>query len=118
MAITNKWRFRARLSVCSTTAAHADCSLQTHRAENPMRLRLLIVSLGFATSLAAFLFISGCKEKPAATVREVNRLDVKSAEAPNPIEDPRFKDFFDHVRAYIKIHNAADARVPSLKDTS
>jgi len=83
-----------------------------------MRLGLLVVSLGFAASLAGLLCISGCKEKPAATIKEVNRLDQKSAEAPNPVEDPRFKDFFDHVRAYIKIHNAADARVPSLKETS
>jgi hypothetical protein len=83
-----------------------------------MRLRLFIVSLGFATSLAAFLFVPGCKEKPAATIKEVNRLDAKSGEAPNPVEDPRFKDFFDHVRAYMKIHKSADARVPSLKETS
>ena len=80
-----------------------------------MRLRLL-VSLGFAT--AALLFIAGCKEKPAATIKEVNRLDAKSGEAPNPVEDPRFKDFFDHVRAYMNIHKAADAKVPSLKETS
>jgi hypothetical protein len=83
-----------------------------------MRLRHLLVSLGFASALAAFLFISGCKEKPAATIKEVNNLDAKSAEAPNPVEDPRFKDFFDHVRAYMKIHDTADARVPSLKETS
>ena len=83
-----------------------------------MRLRLLVVSLGFATSLAAFLFVPGCKEKPAATIKEVNRLDAKSGEAPNPVEDPRFKEFFDNVRAYMKIHKAADARVPSLKETS
>src|SRR4029077_14660274 len=69
-------------------------------------------------SLAAFLFVTSCKEKPAATVKEVNALDVKSAEAPNPVEDPRFKEFFDHVRAYIKMHNTAEARVPSLKETS
>jgi hypothetical protein len=83
-----------------------------------MRLRAVVVSLGFATSLSAFLFVSGCREKPAATIKEANRLDEKSAEAPNPVEDPRFKDFFDHVRAYMKIHDAADARVPSLKETS
>jgi len=64
------------------------------------------------------VFIAGCKEKPAATVEEVNKLDVKSGEAPNPVEDPRFKDFFDRVRAYMKIHDAANARVPSLKETS
>ena len=63
-------------------------------------------------------FLAGCKEKPAATVKEVNALDAKSPDAPNPVEDPRFKEFFDHVRAYIKIHDAADARVPSLKETS
>jgi hypothetical protein len=83
-----------------------------------MRLRLFVVSLGLAPSLGAFLFVSGCREKPAATVKEVNALDAKSADAPNALEDPRFKEFFDHVRAYIKIHNAADARVPSLKETS
>jgi hypothetical protein len=83
-----------------------------------MRLRPFVVSLGFVTSLAAFLFVPGCKEKPAATIKEVNRLDAKSGEAPNPVEDPRFKDFFDHVRAYMKIHKSADGRVPSLKETS
>jgi len=83
-----------------------------------MRPGLLVVSLGAGTSLAAFLFMSGCKEKPATTIREVNKLDEKSAEAPKPVEDPRFKDFFDHVRAYMQIHNTAEARVPSLKETS
>ena len=83
-----------------------------------MRLHLRVVSLGFAISVTALPFISGCKEKPAATIKEVNRLDAKSEEAPNPVEDPRFKEFFDHVRAYMKIHKAADARVPSLKETS
>jgi hypothetical protein len=83
-----------------------------------MRLRLVVVALSFASSPGVFLIASGCKEKPAATIKEVNRLDVKSAEAPNPVEDPRFKDFFDHVRAYMKIHEAAEARVPSLKETS
>ncbi|HEY7291377.1 MAG TPA: hypothetical protein VH583_16185 [Vicinamibacterales bacterium] len=83
-----------------------------------MRLRLLVVWLGCVASLAALAFISGCKEKPAATIKEVNRLDEKSAQAPKPIEDPRFKDFFDRVRAYMKIHDAADTRVPSLKETS
>lgn len=83
-----------------------------------MRLRLFVVSLGFATSLAAFLSVAGCKEKPAATIKEVNRLDAKSGEAPNPVEDPRFKEFFDNVRAYMKIHKSADGRVPSLKETS
>jgi hypothetical protein len=83
-----------------------------------MRLHLLLVSLGVAGSLTAFVFVSGCKAKPAETIKEVNSLDAKSAEAPNPVEDPRFKDFFDRVRAYIKVHNAADARVPSLKETS
>jgi hypothetical protein len=82
-----------------------------------MRLRLLVGTLGFATSVAASVLMAGCKEEPAATVKEVNKLDAKSAEAPNPI-DPRFKDFFDHVRAYLKIHQTADARVPSLKETS
>ena len=83
-----------------------------------MRPRLFVASLGFATSLAVVVCISGCKQKPAATITEVNRLDVKSAEPPNPVEDARFKEFFDHVRAYMKIHDTADARVPSLKDTS
>lgn len=83
-----------------------------------LRQRALVVSLGFASSLAAFPLISACQEKPAATIKEANRLDAKSAEAPNPVEDPRFKDFFDHVRAYKKIHDAADARVPSLEETS
>jgi hypothetical protein len=83
-----------------------------------MRLRLVVVSLSLATSLPTFPFLSGCKEKPAATIKEVNALDAKSADAPNPIEDPRFKEFFDNVRAYVKIHNTADARVPSLKETS
>jgi hypothetical protein len=83
-----------------------------------MRLCPFICSLGFATSLGAILFMSGCREKPAATVKEVNKLDEKAAEAAKPVEDPRFREFFDHVRAYIKIHDAANARVPSLKDTS
>jgi hypothetical protein len=83
-----------------------------------MRLCPFVGSLGFATSLAAISFLSGCREKPAATVKEVNKLDEKAAEAPTPVEDPRFREFFDHVRAYIKIHDAANARVPSLKDTS
>ncbi len=67
--------------------------------------------------VAGVMFVS-CKAKPAATVEEVNTLDAKSEQAPNPIEDPRFKDFFDHVRAYMAVHEAADARVPSLKETS
>jgi hypothetical protein len=83
-----------------------------------MRLRLPVGSLGFAISIVLCLFLSGCKEKPAATIKEVNRLDEKAAEAPKPVEDPRFKDFFDRVRAYMKIHDSADRRVPSLKDTS
>jgi hypothetical protein len=83
-----------------------------------MRLRLRADSVGFAACVAALLSSSGCKEQPAETIKEVNRLDRKSAEAPDPIEDPRFKDFFDHVRAYMKIHKEADARVPSLKETS
>jgi hypothetical protein len=83
-----------------------------------MRLRGLVVSLGFATSLGGSLAVSGCKEKPAATIKEVNTLDEKSAAAPKPVEDPRFQEFFDHVRAYMKVHDSANARVPSLKDTS
>jgi len=83
-----------------------------------MRLRSLVGSLGLGTSLAAFLCICACKEKPAATIKEVNKLDEKSTEAPKPVEDQRFKDFFDRVRAYMKIHDTAEARVPSLKETS
>ncbi|HET6956906.1 MAG TPA: hypothetical protein VFI56_10000 [Vicinamibacterales bacterium] len=83
-----------------------------------MRPRVLVVSFGLATSLVACALLSGCKEKPAATIKEVNRLDEKSAEAPKPVEDPRFKEFFDRVRAYTKIHSTADSRVPSLKETS
>jgi hypothetical protein len=83
-----------------------------------MRLGPIVVSLGRVTCLAAVLSVSGCKEKPAATVKEVNELDAKSAEAPNPIEDPRFQELFNRVRAYLKIHQTADARVPSLKETS
>ena len=83
-----------------------------------MRLHRPFVSLTFVAGLSAFLILPGCKEKPAATVKEVNSLDAKSGEAPNPVGDPRFKEFFDRVRAYMKVHNAADARVPSLKETN
>jgi hypothetical protein len=83
-----------------------------------MRLRVLVVSLSLATFITTLSFLAGCKEKPAATVKEVNALDEKSADAPNPVDDPRFKEFFDHVRAYIKIHETAGARIPSLKETS
>jgi hypothetical protein len=83
-----------------------------------MPSRVVASPVGVATAFVAFLFMSGCKDKPAATVKEVNKLDEKAAEAPQPVEDPRFKDFFDHVRAYVKIHNSADARVPTLKETS
>ena len=76
-----------------------------------MRLRVLVV-------IATFACLAGCREKPASTVKEVNALDEKSPDAPNPVEDPRFKEFFDHVRAYIKIHDAASTRVPNLKETS
>jgi hypothetical protein len=83
-----------------------------------MRLRILAVSLGAGISLGASFMTAACKEKPAATIKEANKLDEKSAEAPKPVEDPRFKDFFDHVHAYMKIHDAADTKVPSLKETS
>ena len=85
-----------------------------------MRLRPILVSPGIAAAYlaAVLLFVSGCKAKPAATVKEANALDAKSAEAPHPAEDQRFKDFFDHVNAYVKIHHTADAKVPSLKETS
>lgn len=85
-----------------------------------MRLRTLFNRYGLNALLVALAVVSAsaCKAKPAATVKEVNRLDEKSAEAPQPVEDPRFKEFFDRVRAYIKIHNAADTKVPSLKETS
>jgi hypothetical protein len=63
-----------------------------------MRLRGLVVSLGVA-AFAGSVVVSGCKEKPAATIKEVNTLDEKSTAAPKPVEDPRFQDFFDHVRA-------------------
>jgi hypothetical protein len=83
-----------------------------------MRLRVPVVSLGLATLIATLSSVAGCKEKPAATVKEVNALDAKSPDAPNPVEDPRFKEFFDRVRAYIKVHDKAAARVPILKETS
>jgi hypothetical protein len=83
-----------------------------------LRLRFRVGSLTVAGSLGALMFVSGCKEKPAATVKEVNRLDEKSVGAPKPVEDPRFKEFFDRVRAYMKIHDSANARVPSLEETS
>jgi hypothetical protein len=83
-----------------------------------MRLRVLVVLLSFATAAAAFTITTGCKEKPAASIKEVNTLDAKAPAAPNPVEDPRFKEFFDRVRDYMKIHQAADAKVPSLKETS
>jgi len=67
---------------------------------------------------AAFFITAACGEKPASTVKEVNQLDAKASEAPNPVDDPRFKEFFDRVRDYMKVHNAADSKVPSLKDTS
>lgn len=82
-----------------------------------MRPRCLLVTLGFSILVTASL-VSGCKAKPAKSVKEVNALDAKAPEAPNPVEDPRFKDFFDHVRAYLAIHKMADARVPSLVETS
>jgi len=80
-----------------------------------MRPRLIALSLGLATGLT--LLLVACKEQPAATVKEVNKLDARAADAPDPIEDPRFKEFFDHVRAYIDVHKAADAKVPSLRNT-
>ena len=81
-----------------------------------MRLGLLVVSLVTLVTISSLF--AGCKEKPAATVKEVNALDAKSAGAPNPVEDPRFKEFSDYLRAYVKLHHTADARVPSLKETS
>ena len=36
----------------------------------------------------------------------------------NPVTDPRFREFFDRVRTYVKVHDTADARVPSLEETS
>jgi hypothetical protein len=67
---------------------------------------------------ATLLVATACGEKPAATVKEVNKLDADSGDAPNPIEDPRFKEFFDRVRDYMKVHDSADAKVLTLKDTS
>ena len=81
-----------------------------------MRPRPIALSLGLATGVTALLLVA-CKEQPAATVKEVNKLDARAADAPDPIEDPRFKEFFDHVRAYIDVHKAADAKVPSLRNT-
>jgi hypothetical protein len=83
-----------------------------------MRLRVVTSSLVLATTVTACVCMAACKEKPAETVAEVNKLDEKSAVAPKPVEDPRFKEFFDRVQAYLKIHRSADARVPSLKETS
>ena len=83
-----------------------------------MRLRGLVVFVALASVATTVSFLAGCKAKPAATVKEANALDVKSAEAPNPVEDPRFKEFFERVRAYDKVHHTADSRVPSLKETS
>jgi len=83
-----------------------------------MRLHSSPIAVSLGTAVVGCLLISGCKEKPAATTKEVNRLDEKAAGAPNPVEDPRFKEFFDRVRAYMKIHESAEARVPSLKETS
>jgi hypothetical protein len=83
-----------------------------------MRLRLLVVLVGLTIAPVASMLAAGCRDKPRATVKEVNELDAKSGDAPNPVDDPRFKDFFDRVRAYMKIHDNAEARVPSLKDTS
>lgn len=71
---------------------------------------LLAVTLG--------LLLPACKEKPAATVKEVESLDAKAPDAPNAVEDPRFKDFFERVRAYISVHRTADGKVPSLQETS
>lgn len=82
-----------------------------------MRPRLLVVVLGFATGLSTLLLVSACKEQPAATVKEVNKLDEKAADAPQPVQDPRFKEFFDRVNDYMNIHHAADAKVPSLRST-
>jgi hypothetical protein len=83
-----------------------------------MRRRLFASSLAVAAVVAACSWIPACKAKPAATVKEVNKLDEKSVAAPDPVQDPRFKDFFDHVQAYLKIHRSADAKVPSLTETS
>jgi hypothetical protein len=82
-----------------------------------MRSRMLVVALGLAAALNTVLFVSACAEKPAATVKEVNKLDATSGDAPNPIEDPRFKEFFDRVSDYMKIHQASEAKVPNLKKT-
>ena len=83
-----------------------------------MRLRVFASSLALATTVTACVCLSACKQEPARTVNQANRLDEKSAAAPDPVEDPRFKEFFDRVRAYLKIHQSANARVPSLKETS
>ncbi len=77
-----------------------------------------LVPLGVATCLATAVLASGCREKPAATVKEVNALDAKSANGPNSIEDPRYKEFFDRVRTYLEVHKRAEAKVPMLMETS
>ncbi|AMY11848.1 hypothetical protein LuPra_05113 [Luteitalea pratensis] len=83
-----------------------------------MRLRVLVGLVSIATVVGTCSSLAGCKAEPAATVKEANALDVKAAEAPNPVGDPRFREFFDRVGAYVKVHDTADARVPSLKETS
>src|SRR4051812_12689171 len=87
-----------REKIAAAQLIYAECSLQGSRTGAAMRLRLLVASFGWSVSLVSFLFVSGCKQEPAATIKEVNALDTKSTDAPHPLEDPRFKEFFDHVR--------------------
>jgi len=73
---------------------------------------------GFVVLGAVVLLAGACGEQPASTVKEVNKLDAKAGDAPNPVDDPRFKEFSDRVRDYVAVHKSADAKVPSLNDTS
>ena len=78
-----------------------------------MQICTRFVFLGVVALLAG-----ACGEQPASTVKEVNQLDAKAGDAPDPVEDPRFKEFFDRVNIYMAVHRKADAKVQSLKDTS
>ena len=83
--------------------------------EHPMRLRLLIVSLGCATSLAVVLPISGCKQTPAASITEVNGSTSSPPSRPIRSRTRASRTSFDRVRLYVKVHDTAEARVPSLR---
>ena len=83
-----------------------------------MWLRGFVGLVSIVTVAVTCSLLAGCKAEPAATVNEANALDVKAVEPPNPVADPRFREFFERVRVYVKVHDTADARVPSLKETS